>query len=58
MNIIKEPNMTTSCPKCKCEFTFSKEDIKKCGGSGRRPPRQYIGVDCPICNTTIEIWNN
>ena len=58
MEIIKEPNMQTTCQKCGCEFKVDKDDVSKRGGSGRKhTPRQYLGVYCPVCKSTVEVWS-
>ncbi len=59
VEIIKYPVMTLDCPRCQCEFKFDVEDVKECGGSGRkRQPRQYLGVSCPICKQIVEVWSD
>lgn len=42
--------MVQTCPKCNCEFSYEKEDIKY--GDQRDP---FKVVECPCCKYNIDL---
>lgn len=50
---LKGPVYVAKCRKCKCKFTYEKEDIRRVGVYGFE---HIIYVDCPWCEETI--WLN
>ena len=59
MEMTKQPDMNAKCSRCDCEFIFDKDDVRECGGSGgKHKPFHFLGVNCPICNLVIEVWNS
>ena len=57
IKVLKEPNTTTVCKKCKAVLKFSWEDVSirnslsKHGGS-------YLSITCPCCKSIIRVWEN
>ena len=60
MKIIKEPNLSLTCPVCGCEFEFNKNDVYNATGGMRKgiPKNPHKAVYCPICDKSISIWGN
>lgn len=50
---VKGPLYVTKCKKCRCKFTYEKEDIRHVGVYGFE---HIIYVDCPWCEETV--WLN
>lgn len=57
VKVIKEPNTTVECKKCKAVVTFSCDAV-----SLRQPisPHRssYFAIDCPRCNSAIRVWED
>lgn len=55
IKILKGPNTTTLCKKCKAVLEFSTEDIivrsSRHGGS-------YLAITCPCCKSIIRVWED
>lgn len=59
MKIIKEPNLSLTCPVCGCEFEFDKNDVYNATGGMRHRVgalKPHKAVRCPICDTSIPVW--
>lgn len=60
MKIIKEPDLSLTCPVCGCEFEFDKNDVYNVTGGTRKgiPKNPHKAVRCPVCDKSIPIWGN
>ena len=56
MTIIKNPDYTANCQKCKATLLFTPNEVFDVGGS--HTPRQYKAIKCPCCKSLIEVWTN
>ena len=54
IKVIKHGNkvLTAICPRCKCEFEFTNEDLKDYGNQ----IDWYEEINCPECHHRITWW--
>lgn len=52
MTIIKNPDFTASCEKCKAVLLFTVDDVFDATNGCCK----YKAIKCPCCNSFIRIW--
>lgn len=58
MTIIKNPDFTATCKKCKAVLLFTPDEVFDAGGSsGKCFTREYKAIKCPCCKSIVEVWN-
>lgn len=57
VKVVKEPNTTVECKKCKAVVTFSYDAVTLRKPISHRRS-SYLAIDCPCCNSTIKVWED
>ena len=58
VKIVKHPNTTVICKKCKATLKFSYNAVKKREKISKHGCGVYYAIDCPCCGSVVRVWED